>query len=61
MLNMMTFVQTVRPSVPLPQEQPECFYEPATRLVDCANWAVRGFVFKLMNLLSQTWWILHLQ
>lgn len=33
-------VQTIRPSARLPQLQPECLYEAATRLVDCATWAV---------------------
>jgi hypothetical protein len=33
-------VRTIRPSIPLPQLQPECLYEAATRLVDCATWAV---------------------
>lgn len=33
-------IQSIRPSVPLPQPQPECLYEPATRLVDCATWSV---------------------
>jgi hypothetical protein len=35
-------VTTVRPSVPLPQRQPECLREEATRLYDCGNWAVSG-------------------
>jgi hypothetical protein len=33
-------VHSMRPGVPLPQPQPECLYEAATRLVDCATWAV---------------------
>jgi len=33
-------VDTVRPSVPLPQAQPEGLRDPATRLYDCGNWAV---------------------
>jgi hypothetical protein len=28
------------PTAPLPQSQPACAYEAATRLVDCGNWAV---------------------
>ncbi|MGF1664207.1 MAG: DUF4082 domain-containing protein [Kineosporiaceae bacterium] len=33
-------VGTVNPSVPLPQNQPACLTEAATRLVDCGNWGV---------------------
>jgi N,N-dimethylformamidase beta subunit-like, C-terminal/FlgD Ig-like domain len=33
-------VATVQPSVPLPQVQPACLYEAATRLADCGNWAL---------------------
>jgi hypothetical protein len=33
-------VDTIRPSVPLPQAQPDCLTDPATRLYDCGNWAV---------------------
>ena len=33
-------VSTIRPSVPLPQAQPECLVHNATRLVDCGNWKV---------------------
>ncbi|MSO56132.1 MAG: hypothetical protein EXQ55_04320 [Acidobacteria bacterium] len=33
-------VTTIRPSVLLPQAQPECLTEPATKLYDCGNWAV---------------------
>ena len=33
-------VQTLRPSVPLPQAQPECRVHSQTRLVDCGNWKV---------------------
>jgi hypothetical protein len=33
-------VATVQPSVPLPQAQPACLYDAATRLTDCGNWAV---------------------
>jgi hypothetical protein len=32
-------VDTVEPSVALPQEQPGCDTEPSTGLVDCGNWA----------------------
>jgi hypothetical protein len=35
-------VATVRPSVPLPQEQPDCLRDAATRLYDCGNWQVSG-------------------
>ncbi|MSO56135.1 MAG: hypothetical protein EXQ55_04335 [Acidobacteria bacterium] len=31
-------VTTLTPSAPLPQAQPDCLTEPATRLVDCGNW-----------------------
>ena len=33
-------VDTVAPSVPLPQAQPEGLRDPATHLYDCGNWAV---------------------
>ena len=33
-------VATVQPSVPLPQAQPACLNDPATRLTDCGSWAV---------------------
>ena len=33
-------VGQVNPSVPLPQVQPEPFFEPSTRTTDCGNWAV---------------------
>ena len=33
-------VDTVAPSVPLPQSQPEGVRDPATHLYDCGNWAV---------------------
>ena len=33
-------VDTVAPSMPLPQSQPEGLRDPATRLYDCGNWAV---------------------
>lgn len=33
-------VETISPSVPLPQAQPECRVHAATRLVDCGNWRV---------------------
>jgi len=33
-------VDTVEPSAELPQEQPDCLTDPATRLYDCGNWAV---------------------
>ena len=36
-------VDTVAPSVPLPQSQPEGLRDPATRLYDCGNWAVFAF------------------
>ncbi len=32
-------VATVRPSVPLPQNQPNCLTDGATGLIDCGNWA----------------------
>eukprot|EP00928_Gymnodinium_smaydae_P031983 TRINITY_DN23293_c0_g3_i1.p1 TRINITY_DN23293_c0_g3~~TRINITY_DN23293_c0_g3_i1.p1 ORF type:complete len:721 (+),score=94.41 TRINITY_DN23293_c0_g3_i1:164-2326(+) len=35
-------VATFRPSVSLPQTQPECLLEESTLLVDCGNWAVSG-------------------
>eukprot|EP00948_MAST-09A_sp_MAST-9A-sp1_P000123 g123.t1 len=33
-------IVTIKPSVKLPQTQPECFYEPETQLVDCASWQI---------------------
>jgi len=33
-------VATVKPSVPLPQKQPECLSDDSVRLFDCGNWAV---------------------
>ena len=33
-------VDTIKPSVPLPQQQPEGLRDPDTRLYDCGNWAV---------------------
>lgn len=33
-------VDTIQPTVPLPQSQPDCFSDPTTRLYDCGNWAV---------------------
>ncbi|TKB27207.1 DUF4082 domain-containing protein [Desulfopila sp. IMCC35006] len=33
-------VTTVNPSVPLPQNQPNCLYDQMTGLTDCGNWAV---------------------
>jgi N,N-dimethylformamidase beta subunit-like, C-terminal/Bacterial Ig domain len=33
-------VASVRPSVPLPQVQPECLTDATVRLLDCGNWAV---------------------
>jgi N,N-dimethylformamidase beta subunit-like, C-terminal len=33
-------VATINPSAALPQQQPECLHEAATRLWDCGNWAV---------------------
>jgi hypothetical protein len=32
-------VATVKPSVPLPQQQPECLADDTVRLFDCGNWA----------------------
>jgi hypothetical protein len=32
-------VATVTPSAPLPQSQPSCLFDSATRLTDCGNWA----------------------
>jgi fibronectin type 3 domain-containing protein len=32
-------VASVTPSVPLPQTQPACLFDAATRLTDCGNWA----------------------
>ena len=36
-------VDTIEPSVKLPQVQPECMTDPATHLYDCGNWAVSAF------------------
>ena len=33
-------VTTIQPSVPLPQAQPPCLFDSATRLTDCGNWSV---------------------
>jgi hypothetical protein len=33
-------VDTIRPSAPLPQPQPDCRVHAGTRLVDCGNWRV---------------------
>ena len=33
-------VDTIKPSVPLPQKQPECLTDEATRLYDCGHWQV---------------------
>src|SRR3954468_11118734 len=33
-------VASTKPSVPLPQRQPECLSDAQTRLYDCGNWAV---------------------
>lgn len=33
-------VATMQPSVPLPQQQPDCLSDAETLLIDCANWAV---------------------
>ena len=33
-------VATTKPSVPLPQKQPECLTDDSVRLFDCGNWAV---------------------
>jgi methionine-rich copper-binding protein CopC len=33
-------IATVEPSVPLPQSQPACLFDPPTNLVDCGNWSV---------------------
>jgi hypothetical protein len=33
-------ITTIRPSIPLPQSQPDCANEASTGLVDCGNWAV---------------------
>jgi hypothetical protein len=33
-------VATVRPTIPLPQDQPPCLTEPASGLIDCGNWAL---------------------
>jgi hypothetical protein len=32
-------VATIQPSVPLPQNQPNCLSDPNTGLIDCGNWA----------------------
>jgi hypothetical protein len=32
-------IATVRPSVPLPQPQPNCLTDASTGLIDCGNWA----------------------
>ena len=37
-------VATVQPSATLPQNQPACLTNAATKLVDCGNWAVSGIV-----------------
>jgi len=31
---------TIRPSVPLPQKQPDCLIDDSVRLYDCGNWSV---------------------
>ncbi len=33
-------VETIRPSAPLPQAQPDCLVHPNVRMVDCGNWKV---------------------
>lgn len=33
-------ITTIRPSVRLPQAQPECIHESRSRMVDCGNWAI---------------------
>jgi hypothetical protein len=33
-------VASIKPSVPLPQKQPDCLTDPALRLYDCGNWAL---------------------
>ena len=33
-------IETLKPSVPLPQAQPACLTDEQTRLYDCGNWAV---------------------
>lgn len=33
-------VDTIEPSVALPQDQPDCLTDPETRLYDCGNWEV---------------------
>ena len=33
-------IETIRPSAPLPQAQPECIVYPQMRLTDCGNWKV---------------------
>jgi len=37
--------QTITPSVPLPQNQPQCSYQSTTGLVDCGNWTVSASWF----------------
>ena len=37
-------VDTVQPSAPLPQTQPDCPSDAATGLIDCGNWAVSAVV-----------------
>jgi len=34
------YVETVQPSAPLPQLQPNCLTDAATGLIDCGNWAI---------------------
>ena len=33
-------ITTIKPSVPLPQQQPPCLTDQSVRLYDCGNWAV---------------------
>jgi hypothetical protein len=33
-------IDTIKPSVPLPQQQPPCLTDMSVRLYDCGNWAV---------------------
>jgi len=33
-------IETIKPSVPLPQKQPACLTDETTRLYDCGNWQV---------------------
>ena len=33
-------ITTIKPSVPLPQQQPDCLTDLSVRLYDCGNWAV---------------------